>query len=247
MITLKELKEQHSYLTEEEQISLLKYKNSHYEIYNHYLMTGMVPKNNLINDEKEIKKDIANILSAMKKYKENHKDKKYHVYRGISLDNEKDKIIHQLSFMSTTSNVEITFKFLRQSECCIFDIIVRDESILYFDFNDSEKEILFEPGLSLIIFDTNDKIYQKKKYKIHNCNMVKQLNERQINEIKKQNAEKTKKQDIIEEKLNQIRTQIQYDDDDDDSWLEGGIKSKTRRSKTRRSKTTTRYRRKNRM
>ena len=65
--------------------------------------------------------------------------------------------------------------------------------------------------------------------------MVKQLNELQINEIKK-NAENTKKQDIIEEKRNERRRLQILDDEDDDSWLESGIKSKT-----------TRYRRKNRM
>jgi hypothetical protein len=198
MITKEELKKNHSYLTASEIDSLYKYKGSYYEIFNHYLTTGHIPKNDLTTNKGEIDKDIENILSAMKKHKKEHLGKKINkVFRGIGLDKFSGKKLDQLSFMSTTTDIDKTVKFLGKNLCCIFKITI-DDDLLFFNFNDSEKEILFEPGISLII--GHQFIYNAdgKKIEIYDCAM-KKMEESEI-KIAKQLKYKQESKKISHEK-----------------------------------------------
>lgn len=134
-ITKEEMMEKFNFLTPDEIVSLLLYKNTMYEVFNFYQRFGIIPKNEDMNDESIINFHIKNIMSAMEKYKSYGKQlldqRIQHVYRGIGLPSFSEEVpFMQLSFMSTTTELSKASKFLKDFPCCLFKIHV-NEDFLY--------------------------------------------------------------------------------------------------------------------
>ena len=219
-ITKEEMVEKFNFLNDDEMESLLLYKNSMYEVFNFYVRYGIIPPNEYINDESVINSHIKNIISAMKKYKMygvRLRDLDInHVFRGIGLPSFYPQIpFMQLALMSTTTDNSKTNKYLKDNPCCIFSITV-NEDLLYFNFDDSEKEVLFEPYIKLVNFNEIGR-------SSYHCEMEK-MTLSEIATTKQFNFESYSKQRDIEEELEvqlkKRRAQLIEEDDTDWSFPE---------------------------
>jgi hypothetical protein len=140
----------HRGIPEENAESLMLYKGSYYESMNHYLRTKMFVGDEKISTLGELKQHITQVEDAMTPLKS---DKI--VYRGIPMNvNDIASPVYEYvdtGFMSTTTNVNKTYKFTYGSECCIFQIRL-PKGVRVFDFQDTESEVLVEPGMKLVHF-----------------------------------------------------------------------------------------------
>lgn len=100
--------------------------------------------------------------------------------------------------MSTTTDINKTIEFVKGTTCCIFEIRL-PRGLRHFNFNDSEREVLLEPGLKLV------NLHYRGKYQGYSVftSEVTKISPSNSRKIQKENYEKEM---AIKEKKSFINT-----------------------------------------
>jgi hypothetical protein len=183
-------------VTDKEAISLMFYKNSHYEVINHYLRTGIFVHTPEIPNEKELVKHINTIEDTMY-----HLKGPLEVFRGVPSDLKSE--FPDLSFMSTTTDINKTINFVKGLPCCIFKITISPE-FKVFNFNDSEKEVLLEPRLKLINLSYSG---QYQGVNVFSCELAR-LTTSETKRILIENNAKEKKKNNSKKRINEYKDSV---------------------------------------